>query len=316
MDTKSFVMGYAVGYNDGLDNSSGEPSEEWQPPADWLEVPEPNNYEIYFLVEIVGMGSSGIYGREYEKINIGVARPKDANTGWGALSVDWGDGILETYAGYENGESWSNLNHSYDDMGQYLIKITTTEQSCFLQSITERLSLLIVKLGDKIIVNNNEASGQTYYGQNAFREHERLHWVQLNGAGGLPNANAFQSCYALKRVDIKIPPKIIPQQTFSNCYCLKKFDFSEVETIGNYALQSSGLKKLELPKCTSIDNYGAANCYSLDEVYAPLCLSVGASGLYQCYELSKVQFAETCTFGTNCFQNCYSLYPRPDKSIN
>ena len=31
---------------------SGEPSEEWQPPADWLEVPEPEPWEANFLIEI------------------------------------------------------------------------------------------------------------------------------------------------------------------------------------------------------------------------------------------------------------------------
>lgn len=28
------------------------PSEEWQPPADWLEVPEPGEWEANFLIEI------------------------------------------------------------------------------------------------------------------------------------------------------------------------------------------------------------------------------------------------------------------------
>lgn len=315
-----FASGFAAGLAVGKKKCGGSGGgEDWQPPDWWLDVPEPNDYEIYLLVDILTVG---VPYHKYEKILVNVCRPKDANTGNGALSVDWGDGTSETYAGTDWEEPidwkevWGSISHSYSDTGQYLIKITTTEQSCFLSYITEELSLLIAKLGDKIIVNNDEASGQNFYTQNAFRGKKRLHWVQFNGTGGLPNKNAFAVCHALRKVDIKIPPKIIPVASFQECRCLKKFDFSEAEIVERHAFQNSGFKKLEFPKCTSIGDYGAVNCYSLEEMYAPLCSSVGDEGVSQCYKLSKAQFAEDCVYGTDCFANCYSLYPRPDGSIN
>lgn len=64
---------------------------------------------------------------------------------------------------------------------------------------------------------------------------------------------------------------------------------SNVATVGNYAFASSAVSKVYMPSCTSIVDYGFAECYNLD---------------------TSVDFivSNSCTFGNNCF-NGVSAYP-------
>lgn len=293
------LIAWEMLYGDG-----DEPSEEWQPPDHWLKVPEPDDYEINLLVNIYSTAASN------SGITIHISRPADMYTGFGPVSADWGDGTVDSYDGSENGQSWSYLQHSYTDTGQYVIKIKASDQSCFLQRIQENATILIAKLGGKIIVNNSKKSTQE-----SLCNHRALCWIKFNGTGGLPE-KGFGNDPALKRIDMAVPPEIIPRSAFYNTNYGGKFDFSEVSALEEYALQGSDFKKIELPKCVSIGESACSPVVTLEEIAAPLCTSVGNNGFNNCSKLSRAEFAEDCTFGATCFTGCWSLYPRPDGSTN
>lgn len=208
-----------------------EPIEDWQPPADWLTVPEPGAYEICLLVEVTDNNSQSA------SLTIMLSRPVDANTGNGALSVDWGDGTVQSWKGVINNddgtqdysESWSTLHHIYSAAGQYIIKVTTTDQSCFLQTMYDSgiAKILIAKLGSSITINSDDISGNDYFTQWAFASKRFLHWVKFSGK--FTRKQTFQNCGSLRKVENLTPAEKLPEQCFQNCYCLKKFDFSAVK---------------------------------------------------------------------------------------
>ncbi|MCM1023810.1 MAG: leucine-rich repeat domain-containing protein, partial [Prevotella sp.] len=282
-----------------LEGGGETPSEEWQPPDDWLEVPEPEDYEINLLVNNYNTSSTNVAANAY-RIQLHLSRPEDMYTGMGELTVDWGDGTVESYAGSENGQSWSGLSHDYTNTGQNVIKIRTAEQSCFLQQIAANgyCKLLIAKLGDKIIVNNSKNSTQA-----AFAGQQALCWVKFNGTGGLPE-NGFRSSPGLKRIDMTVSPKIIPAYAFSGTNYGGKFNFAEVTELKNDALSGSAFKNIHLPKCKSIGDYACSGNTALEQISAPICTSVGNNSFNSCPKLSTAEFSEDCVFGNNCFSYC------------
>lgn len=298
MNSKDYVLGYATGYNDGLDNSSG--NDDWVLPPNWPKVPEPSDYEICLLVAI-----------DDESMNtyIYLGKPVTEEQGYGKLAVDWGDGTIESWEGYYEDEEgffhfdWrSPISHTYTEKGLYVVKVATTEQNSLMQQACD--NWLIAKLGSKITVMTT-----SYY---AFRNSYRLQYVKLSGYDGLPRY-CFYNCYALKKIDIENPPSIIPTFAFNNCRSLKSFDFSKVTEIQeNGALAYAGFVNIDLPLCTAIPVGCLEHCYNLKSINATLCTSVGDSAFLSDYALETVEFAEGCTFGANCFSNCYSLYPYPN----
>lgn len=302
MDAQSVVIGYALGYNDGLDNGEGKPSDDWSPPDWWIPVPEPEEYEIYLLVQVFNAGNSAI--------TVVVSRPADANTGCGNLAVDWGDGTANEWEG-----SWSDLRHTYTDTGQYLIKITTADESCFLQNIYGGAQLLIARLGSKIVLNNHIE----WAGQQAFRNKYYLKWVDYRGDGDLPNEQAFSNCFALRKLTLAKPLTELTYKIFSRCYNLNfnKIDFSQVTKIGNNALEwCYGLSKINLPECMEIGENAFYECLALSKLYAQICETVGNYAFDRCYNLQEIVVSEDCVFGNGCFSNCFSFFPRPDGSTN
>lgn len=323
----SFAAGVAVGFAMAKKMfEGGEVEEEWTPPADWPVVPEPSDYEIYFLIKAL---------TEKQVFSFVLTNPLNANTGCGDLTIDWGDGTVVSFA---DGE-WTvnSLYHTYEDIGKYVVKISATETSCFFQYINqayENSVLLMAKLGDEIVINN----GSDSHTQLGFRAQYRVQYVKLGGKGGLARQQTFGITYALHKVDITIPPTTIPAGTFSAAYSLKKFDFSEVAEISNDAFLNSGFTKIYMPKCTSVGIRGISSCAALHEVdlpsvvsigdngiannpylksvNAPLCMSIGKNGMYNDYTIEKVTVAEGCSFGTGCFSGCYNLIPHPDGSTN
>lgn len=316
----ALVIGYCMARNKKGGGSSSD--DDWKPPEDWLSVPEPTDYEIYLLIDVIKIDENS----RYNYLRLMLSRPSDCNTGYGTLAIDWGDGTVDSWAGYneETGDysqAWSNskLEHTYNNIGQYIVKVSTTAQSCFLQRISADsgyLRLLIAKCGIEITLNNDELIGSDYSTQDGFKSHQYLQYVKIGGKGGLPRINGFRYCYSLQKIDITIPPTIITANTFDECYNLKNFDFSKVIEIKNCGLENSYFNKLNLPKCTTIGEYGMNLSKTVEEIIAPMCISVGNRAFSGNYRLKKVVFAEDCAFGTDCFQNCYVLYHRPDGSTN
>ena len=338
----SFGAGVAVGFAMGkkmFESGGSKPEEDWTPPADWPDIPEPSDYEMYFLIDVSTVPQT---------FSFSISDSTGYVFNKGDLTIDWGDGIISSFFDGED----RNLYHNYNATGKYVIKVSATETSCFLQNIVSSI-LLMCKLGDEIII----AGGGSIH--HAFQNKYRLQYVKLGGKGGLPS-QAFMNDHALCKVDITIPPQIIPMSCFYRDYNMKKFDFSEVtaveaggvqmsgfeqidmpkcETIdqrgfssmlrlkkvnlplctsvGNYGLsQNYALEEVNLPLCTAVGNYGLSQNYVLEEVNLPLCTTVGEYGLYADWNLRSLTIAEGCTFGSNCFKECYNLIPHPDGSTN
>ena len=238
-----------MSFDDGLmlglmlgGGGSGGGDEDWTPPEDWLPVPEPGAYEICLLIDVISTSN---------KLQINLGRPEDSNNGYGTLTIDWGDGTVESWKGIDTTEDlslvWSVEYHAYEATGQYVIKILATEQSCFFQDISfsTNIKILIVKCGDEIILNNDDISGSTSSTQNVFYNRQYLQYAKIGGKGGLPRSNAFYQCFSLRKIDIGIPPSVIPTTTFGSCYNLRKFDFSEVTEIQKRGFTGSYFLKLD-----------------------------------------------------------------------
>ena len=323
----SFATGVAVGFAMGKKMfGGGDPEEDWTPPSDWPDIPEPNDYEMYFLIDVSAVPQTFAFV---------TTEPTTANSGVGALSIDWGDGSTSEFADDE----WrtSDCAHEYNAAGKFAVKVSVSETSCFLQQISPTYAnsiLLAAKLGNEIILNDGSSS----YTQAALRNQYYMQYVKFGGKGGLPRQNAFNGDYSLHKIDISTPPTIIPSGTFNGAYCLKKFDFSEVVEINNSGIYACGFEKLYLPKCQAVDISGIASndslkkidlplCSSiakgglnnnrfLSEISLPSCTSIGDNGMSGDYSLKKIVVAEGCTFGSNCFSGCYNLIPQPDGSTN
>lgn len=89
---------------------------------------------------------------------------------------------------------------------------------------------------------------------------------------------------------------------------------SNIETIGNYAFQSSGITTLSLPtKVKTIGNSAFSGCSNLSTLTIPNSIeSIGNSAFYGCSNLASVKFsggtkAKSLTLGNYVFQNCTKL---------
>ena len=331
-----FADGLVLGMMFG--GGSEEDNDDWQPPADWLPVPEPEPWEVYLLIELRGSDVSSL------QYNLTFANPIDCYIGEGTLIIDWGDGTVEPYEGVvrdENGQvisgtQWYSSYHTYEKQGQYIIKITTQKENCLFYTTSGRNyysgGILIAKLGSNIRLKSDIKRNINPLGNNYT-----LHYVSVKNTLGF-TGYCFSNCYALKKIELAAPLSEIPESFLYDNYALTKFDFSETLTINTYALYETRFKKLSLPKCTeikksscqymraltevhaplciSIENGAFIDCMSLTEIYAPNCTSVGDGAFSYCYNLEKVTFAENCTFGKNVFSNCYNLYPLPDGATN
>lgn len=253
-----------------LYGGGGKPSEDWQPPDWWIPVPEPEPYGIYILVWAT-KNNQWNTGMNFELM---LGRESDNGIGYGNIICDFGDGYVYSGNGYPR--------HTYTEEGQYLIHITTDDNTnCWRSSGQNQAAWQIVKTGDKIAFVTDYNENNSYPYANVFPSKNYLKYVQINNPRGLPmneNVSLFQNCYALRKIDLK--KKIlgdILKYTFQNCSGLsdvsKILNGDEISSIGDYAFQG-------------------------------------------CYNLQEIVLSENCTFGTNCFQNCYSLYPRPDGSTN
>lgn len=336
-----FAAGFAAGLAVGKKKWGSEPSEEWQPPADWLEVPEPGAWEANFLVEIRDVFTFAFVFRD----------PVNGWNGHGILTIDWGDGTVETFKGYTIdeqgnfvGKSRANINsHTYQNTGQYVIKTVTDDLSCGLAAAADTVSnyghsgvnLLIAKTGKNIRFNKGWNISNN---DGAFMNNDRLRWLKVNGSSEFA-PSFLGGCGNLRRLDLSESVTDVPKNCFSSVVIPSNFDFSQIVKIGNQAFANARvpaklilpecteleadafngctLEEINLPKCKKIADYAFAKYYfPLRVVYAPSCVSVGKSAFSGLRVLEIAEFADDCTFGSGCFDGCYSLYPRPDGSTN
>lgn len=121
-----FISGLVTGLTLGKKKWGDIFSEDWQPPADWPEVPEPGDYGINFWNPKDVWGNCG-------QAFIDVSRPEDDVSGIGEITVDWGDGTVETYGGL--GKYWGggSITHNYKENKMFVICAVCTSESCFVR---------------------------------------------------------------------------------------------------------------------------------------------------------------------------------------
>ena len=193
LDTDAQDFAGAINELKKLSEAGG--GEDWQPPDWWIPVPEPGEYDIYILIWAV-KNDRWNTGMNFELM---LCREADNEVGHGNISCDFGDGDVYNGNGYPR--------HTYAEEGQYLIRITTDENTnCWRNSGTNQAPWQIVKTGENIVfvTDYNEKNGYPY--GSLFPSKNYLKYVQINHPKGLPlNANIglFQGCYALRRIDLK-----------------------------------------------------------------------------------------------------------------
>ena len=302
--------------------SEGEGGEGWQPPADWLEVPEPGEWEACFLIE----------PKQWLSFRLDFYGSGDKYRSYcGNVTIDWGDGAIETYEGNTqfSGDGWpvwtpeskrrpTEITHVYAEAGQYIVKATMDEYCCFLGTVQDgkhsggHVNLLIAKIGENIRLKADDSDSN--FG-NGFSENYRLCWVKINGSSDIQNYE-FGYCQGLMRLDLAEPLVNLPSSAFASAR-IPKIDFSYIEKIKGGALASATNlpENITFPECTEIESYVFSSA-RIKSISAPKCTIVGNGAFDNCHALEYAEFAEDCVFGTNCFQYCYSLYPRPDGSTN
>lgn len=166
--------------------------------------------------------------------------------GTGEITVDWGDGNVEVTQ-----PSSTRKTHNYNEVGDYVIKISSTQE---------------VSLG------GSTAGGVSYKNLNALRRVEF-------GSNSKVSQRAFEKQYALKT--ISFPKDTVVNSTwyfFSDCYSLKHVTLPKnTTTLNDYCFSNCySLGSVSIPKgVKSSTNYNFSNAYSLSS----LCYPVGISTL-------------------------------------
>lgn len=328
-----------------------EPIEDWQPPADWLTVPDPAENEIYLLIEVIDDAITNTVD-----FAGGLRKPENGYGGYGALYIDWGDGKIYSYPEF----GWTNenetLKHTYTSTGQYLVKIVTeiSENNVFLK-LQNKNNVLICKTGSGIVFSYDNYP--TYLYSELFFG-ARMEYFKHFGSTDSVLKGFFRNCNGLVKIEFGEPMKKVLEEDFWGCSALRILDTSEILTIekggfynssgfinsfpkcieigeeafrgsylskidipnceklGKNALQISRIRKISIPKCESIGEYALANCEQLESADVSACETLSNGAFSGCYNLSEVSVSDECSFGENCFNGCYKLYPRPDGSIN
>lgn len=304
-------------------NSGGGGDDDWTPPDGWLDIPEPNPYQITILVDTNISGNVQMALRLVDdKGGTGIS---------GKPFVDWGDGTIEHFI---EGVSYT-AHHIYNKTGQYIITINGTENENVLYFVTQSsywTSLLAIKFGTLMGIYTNTLTqacpavvyikfkGKPIHYQNRFSFAGLQALAQIDFEGEYPDdedffnegATVFSDCYSLQKIPFTKKLKTIYANMFRNCYSLKEIDLSSVTTIitANAFSGCYNLKKINAPLLETIDN-DFNQLYSLEEVNTPSLVSVGETAFFQCYRLKKFTYADICNFNGNTFSTCVQLYPKP-----
>ena len=324
-----------------LFSGGGEGSDEdtYQPP----EMPEPTDYEMYFLVEVVKNSSSENVSVDFEILMTYAHFDENDNywyttDGVGSLTIDWGDGTVSSADGYDIeayeagsfvGNGWYDdkyqdiRKHTYTAPGRYLIKCTCTKYSNFLNILSFPYKVengdiftVAIKLGSEAIVTPPYIEGVTNgLAQNAFMGQPHLEYIKFNGKNGLP-LRGFESDYNLRRVDISEPPTVLTYektgyifQTLLRTYNLRKFDMSKIVSLKDQNNSNCGLEELYLPLCTEMsENPHFNNSYRLQKISLPIFEGdIPASFASGCYSLEEIKMPEIKKIGAYAFSTCFKL---------
>ena len=266
----SFDAGLILGLTLGSSGTSPPQTENDSDYEKWLSLPEPAYNQAVFLVRMV------------ENLQYYIGFPGYDVYAEIGYSIDWGDGIIETFA-----TSITSPRHIYESAGEYVITLTNIYGGN-LYPVAKSAWLIMAKYGSNIHPNKPQ-----HY--NAFQNCTRLRYIRL------PSDTSFYDFF------------------FDDCTCLRKIEFNgTISTLYPYMFHGCcelDFSQIKFENIEVVPPYCFTECYHLREISFSNCIAVGNYAFKDCYGLTAAEFSADCTFGTNCFQNCYALYPKPDGSI-
>lgn len=249
----SFSAGFAAGLAVGKKKWGGG-DDDWQPPDWWIEVPEPEPYEMYFLVLVF---------YPPENVQFVLSNPVNVNTGGGNVKIDWGDGtVYDSAGGY-----WSltNLSHKYNAEGG------GSTQNPFWNKNYLFLAVINCKNGGLPRIN-------------AFRECSNLRKINIAVPPKVIGDSSFLGCKCLTRFDFSAAVLL------DNLSC-KNSGFTEINaplctSIGDTAFDNCyNLRSVNAPLCTSVGSQAFLQCYDLRKaVFAEDCV-FGSNCFENCVSL-------------------------------
>ena len=232
------------------------------------------------------------------------------------VTVDWGDGLSETFTG--TGTMYPT--HEYSAVGDYVITLAP-QDGCTLTlgggdsnkgvvggtSTSETYLHIYCDMLKKAELGNNIS-----FANSAFAYCYSLASVTIPSSVTSIGTSAFTSCYSLKSVTIPSSVTTIGSSIFMYCYSLTSVTIpSSVKTIGDSMFQGCyNLNSVTLsPSLTAIGSYTFQECRSLTSVVIHHGVkSIGYNAFYNCYSLTSVTIPSSVTsIGTSAFPSCYSL---------
>lgn len=323
-----FADGYAL--RALMESSGGGGDDEWTYPASWIPMPEPNEYEIYLLIEVTSQQLSF-------SINVGYYTNGSINSDIGRLFIDFGDGTTADSTGYDpdytSGEFWIT-GHKYEYPGQYLVKVICTEYSSLFYGVSVP-RVLAIKAGNRIMLRAGDVSkGETEQGLPIYYMHN-MQYLKFNGEYGIRLDDGFGPY--LQKIDTILMPTQLENTTAHFLFetPVSSFDFSNFITFeheivntrlrkiimpncielkggNNRIIKNVTLEIIEMPLITDIPEWFFSENKTLKRFYAPNCTHVGAYAFSGCYSLTDITLAENCEIENTAFNNCpFNQYTRP-----
>ena len=238
----------------------------------------------------------------------------------GYTSIDWGDGVID-----------SSLSHTYDDYGEYTIKIygmtkiaSTSSSDGFIPS-TYRELLVRCFIANTVTIIGDYAlylcyslqqiaipSGVTSIGTCAFHICYSLQGAVIPNGVTSVEKDAFYSCHSLQQIVIPSGVTSIGNEAFYSCFSLSNIVIpSSVTSIGTYAFYSCfSLSNIVIPSSvTSIGNNAFQYCRSLKSIAIPSGVTTIPTYAFQyCVSLKSIVIPSSVTsIGTYAFQQCNTL---------
>jgi len=295
--------------------------DEWYRNPEWIPIPNISTDEqvLYSVIRVDNDTSGGTILNEYGIRVIGT----------GTISVDWGDGIIETLttnvAKYHQYSYSACTNLTSMGYKQCLLKITSTGNITQINNgFTNARSYKIPKVLD-IVANlpNITTLDNFVYSNNNGVAANRCEYVERVWIKNyIPSASMnymFSTCYKLKSIILHIGDATVLTSAFRDCVSLSNLDNVTIDSISTTSLSATfqGSSKLQyspswLKLCTPTILADTFNgCYSITDVEFGDISSVGDCGelFYNCYTLRTLKYSGnfTPTIIYRMFNGCYKL---------
>lgn len=174
----------------------------------------------------------------------------------------------------------------------------------------------ITKLGSSVFEGNRKCyhitipDTVTMIGELAFDGCTKLRSVNIpNGVTELKD-NTFCSCESLNSIILPKALTKIGNGVFSNCTSLTSIDISNITSLGEAALECTGLLEISVPEgITSIPRLAFRNCSSLTNVELPQGLeTIEMDAFSMCESLTDIIIPSTVRkIYSNAFEGCSNL---------